>query len=240
MKRLSLVVLVVALATGVLGQVSLKSTAPPTGGGGGGGIAFDSASSNPTPAVGPITWSHAVVGTSNTVLIVATNGANSGNHSTCTFNGVSMNEVTHYAYPAFYDITVLQLTGVSGTHDIQCNNASGQQIGAGAVAFTGVNQSTPVRGFDGATNTTGGSSITINSAVGDVVVDVVMALTNSGVVNAGDGQTKETNYGWDSGSPNNIAGQSFKDGASPTVTMTWSWTPGIDSWGTVALSLQPQ
>lgn len=110
-----------------------------------------------------------------------------------------------------------------------------------AYTCTGVRTSNPWRGA-ATTGTANGSStisISVPSAVGDLVIDNVVIKT----LGAGESPTEgggQTNlYNVTSANDNGDMAGSSEPGASGNVTMSWSWSGTSERWSSVGGSLVP-
>jgi hypothetical protein len=110
-----------------------------------------------------------------------------------------------------------------------------QNAHSGAMVFTGVDQDTPVRASASASGVGTASTVTVESAPGDLVVNTVGQGSKIG--EPGPGQTERFIRNVDaSATLNNSAGSTAPGTGS--VTMTWTF-PSPDEWQTIALSLRP-
>lgn len=125
----------------------------------------------------------------------------------------------------------------SQTLSVDYTLASPAQGTVGVFTCTGVNTSSPwraVRTTDTGTATSG--SISVTSAAGELVVDVLSLSGNTGdSLTVGANQTEKVNLG--NGGVNLFTGSSTEPGAA-SVTMSWSWV-NSRGWVSVGGSLQP-
>ncbi len=124
-----------------------------------------------------------------------------------------------------------------GAHDVAVVLAgSALTVHSGALAFAGIDQTTPVRATAIARGAGTASTVTVNTAPGDLVVDTVGQ--GSKILAPGAGQTQRF--------LDNISGSDTLDNAAastaiatgPTATMIWTFAAS-DEWQTIATSLQP-
>jgi hypothetical protein len=124
----------------------------------------------------------------------------------------------------------------TGSHLVAVNNGTSNSIIAGAVSFTGVDQTDPIRAHalaEDAGAETSSVSIAVASAPGDIVVGHV--ATGGGVVGDDGGQTQQWLRNVDPSNAANNAACSTKAGAS---SVTLGWTVQNDLWMVVAASLR--
>jgi len=128
----------------------------------------------------------------------------------------------------------------TGTNNVvvTLSGATQSSIHSGALLFTGVHQTTPVRAFNSASGgpaSGNGASSTVNvtSAAGDMVVNTVGQ--GCGITSAG--QTQRFLNNVNCGTTLNNSGGSTAPGAA-SVTMTWTFT-SADEWQTISSALQP-
>jgi len=123
-----------------------------------------------------------------------------------------------------------------GTNDVVIKlGDTGLTFHAGALAFTGVNQATPVRASSTGSGSGADASVAVTSAVGDLVV----ATVGQGgvIVSPGGGQNIAfVDNATGSNTLDNTAASTAL-GAAPTVTMDWSFQ-GVDEWQMIVSSLQ--
>ena len=108
---------------------------------------------------------------------------------------------------------------------------------AGAVSFTGVDQTTPLGTFVSAECCAAGSSdptVVVSSAAGELVFDTVARKKNP--VTVGPGQSEQWNRCSDAGCSNVGGGASTETGAA---SVTMSWTPANDRWAIGAVPIKP-
>jgi hypothetical protein len=123
-----------------------------------------------------------------------------------------------------------------GTHDvIVALSGPALTLHSDAVAFDGVDQLTPVRMSRASSGEAAISTTTIDSEVGDLVVDSVGQ--GNGIVSPGSCQTVlfVDNVGTNNTLDNSAA--STEPGSTPSTIVTWMFA-GIDSWQDIVTTLQ--
>lgn len=125
----------------------------------------------------------------------------------------------------------------TGAHDIDVVLAGqASTIHSGALAFVGIDQTTPVRATAIARGAGTASSVTVNSAPGDLVVNTV---GQGGAITApGMGQTQRFRNNVSGVNTLNNSGASTAAVATMAQTMTWTFQ-NTDEWQTISSSLQP-
>lgn len=134
----------------------------------------------------------------------------------------------------------------SGAGSVTVNFTNGGTVPApfvnyavgGVVSLTGVNQSTPNRGFFSASGTNNSPTVLVgDSLTGDSVLDTLSVSPGAGFALAGSGQTERWTGRLSFGSAFDIGAGSTKPAASP-VTTTWLLS-NADSWALGATAIRP-
>ncbi len=190
---------------------------------------------------GSQTWSHTVTSGSNGILIVSVSiktnavvGSVTYNNKPLTF-AIGWNESSGKVRSEMWYLKAPD----TGTFNIVVTMGSYYfaNFVAGATNFFGVDQTTPYGSLTTAEGS-GNPSITVASAIGELVIDAVAAF-NVDTESSGAGQTILWTNKNGTASNDAWAGSSKKEGAS-SVTMSWTKTgTGAGSWACVALSLKP-
>lgn len=192
-------------------------------------IAFDSASNN--SATLALTFSHTCSG-SDRLLLVSCHGADQS--FSVTYNGVAMTEL-YDGTPGspFKFIAVYALVApATGANDVVITRSGSTPVIAGAVSYTGVDQTTPYDSIDVVTNTGTAVSNGVSSAANDLVVDFV-AANRDAAQTVGASQTARVNAG--NGDEFMWIGISEEAGAG-TVTMSWTLDTS-SAWTAAGLNL---
>ncbi len=100
----------------------------------------------------------------------------------------------------------------------------------GVYVLSGVHQTTPDDGFNGNSGNSGASTVSVSSATGDLVLDVVATSTALTV----DGSQTEK---WNFQSPSTVFGGSSTEAGTTTVSMDWTFTSA--TWGAAGISINP-
>lgn len=130
----------------------------------------------------------------------------------------------------------------SGSNTLAVNQDGGNDLAVGALPLTGVHQSSTFGTDVVGTGDSDTPSVTVGSAVGDLVVDFVgQEDTNPAVVlNAGSGQTQRIDI--ESFALDNTGAQlwvSTEAGAAPTVVMDGTFPAGAQTWVMLGVSVKP-
>jgi hypothetical protein len=205
--------------------------------GGSGGIALDAVSSTTSSGVNTFNWNHTVSG-SNRLLLVGISISSTTNVNTVTYNGTPLTRLGFQNNSVRMEIWRLYPPDV-GTHAIAVNMAAAASVVAGAVSFTGVDQTTPFDGVAPVFNTSnaGTVSVSITPATNNAWVFDTMASNQIGgnPVPTGTGQTLR----WRN--INAVTGAGSTTGPiSPAALTTMNWTvtgnaPRRSAIGAVAL-----
>jgi hypothetical protein len=215
-------------------QVTIRSGPPKSGARG--AVAPDGtsnvdaapASSNAWTAAGKTTAGANRVG----VVVLESRFLMAGNPTSVTWGRVPMGSPVAGAAPSPLRIYVIANPPTSAS-DIVVSWPTAVAGRISVTSYQGVDQQTPVR--SGSPSTASGlstaTSVSVPSAAGDMVIDV-MRIGNM-LPTVGEGQT--LNYAKQGGSDS--MGSSREVSTGSTVTMSWIHLNG--AWATVAISLQP-
>lgn len=198
--------------------------------------AHDTATSIATSNTSTVSWTHDAEGSHRLAVVGVSWGLNAATISSITYGGVPMSQVvTRNNTTKNVQIALWKLVAPpTGTQTIVVTFSSsvGGNIMAGAVGFTGVDQTTPTG--TPMSSTGGGNSIatTVTSGTNEVVIDTVVSDGNPSSLSAGSSQTTL----W-TGHQNIWIGASVKAGAA-SVMMTWSEGGSSDDWAQGAVSIR--
>jgi hypothetical protein len=197
-----------------------------------------------TLPVGGDSWTHTVSG-NNRLLIVGVSinqSAASESVSTVTYNGTALTRIGAVVRNDNVQAELWYLLApIAGTHNVIVTLDAAAEFVAGAISFTGVDQTTPLGTFVGnSARNSKNPSVTVNSETGGLVVDILGYATSSVTVTTiGAGQTQQWAQVTTNGTPTlNAAGySSTKDGAS-SVTMSWTLSSKL-TWVIGAVPIIP-
>jgi hypothetical protein len=178
-------------------------------------------------AASSLSWSHTVGSGTNRLLVVGVVGACV---PSVTYGGVALTHAgqvyNNNVAPSTTDLFYL-VAPATGTNTVQVSySGCTSDVEAGSISFSGVNQSTPLAhittNFGSGTN----PGVTVTSASGDMVVDVV----GNGSAIASSSQTLRWVKNQNTSTAHGDGAQSTAAGAS-SVTMGYSVT--ADWWGII-------
>ena len=197
--------------------------------------------------VASLTYALAIPSGTNLVLVTSVQVASDCNTGTVTVSGVTYNGValTRIAQilgtPCNANETRseqwLLAAPSTGNHNVVVTlGGTSVSVLSTSLVFSNVNQSTPVRASMTAAGSGMASTVTVTSAMGDIVVNTVGH--GGGVVAPGMNQTQRVLDNVDTSNSLNNQAASTAPGNSPTTTMTWTFAT-MDEWQTISSSLQP-
>jgi uncharacterized repeat protein (TIGR01451 family) len=198
-------------------------------------IAVDSASSGSTTS-STITVSHTTSGADRLMLVGVSLAANSADRtvSIVRYNGIDLTPVgTQDTDKARVEIWRL-LSPPIGTFNLVVTLSGSPDDGAvaGVVTFTGVDQTSSTGPFTSNTGDSQTASVSVPSAVGELVFDAVAVEDAS--MNVGGSQTQR----WNLQRSKTRGGGSTEPGAAGNVSMSWSLGNGRD-WAIGAVAIKP-
>lgn len=198
------------------------------------------------PSVGKVashSWLHTVGSGSNRILVVgvslrkhdmAISSITYGGAGGFVFAGTQIGGGADHRVEIWY-----KLDPVPGTASIAITLSGGAnvEVVGGAASFTGVSQTDPARAFVGAQGSSQTPSVTVLSANGEVVIDVLSISGDTGSVSLGANQTERWRGSTGSGDGNEFGAGSTEPGAA-SVTMSWSFG-NSNKWAIGAIALKP-
>ncbi len=204
-----------------------------------GAILVDAASTARGYNTGSLTWSHSVGAGPDRALVVGVSNSSNAQVRRVTYGGTPLTLVVSRVGGGGNTRVSLWILVAppSGPADVVVTLNGTEDIAAGAVSFTGVEQGTPVGGSASRRGTSALASVTIASAPEEVVVDAVAARGNALTITPGAGQTPLWNLDTGAGGNDVIGGASAEPGAA-SVTMSWALEVSR-SWAIGAARLRP-
>lgn len=203
-------------------------------GGGGGSPVFDSVSTSTANTSFPYTTAHTPVGTLSGVGVFVFNWTGGNTISGVTYGGAALTLITTQGTVTLWGSTV---TPASGVQNVQVSGSTGGSFPCYSVCLgvTGGNV-TAIGSSQIATGSTVPSSVTVSSAVGQLVCDILGYDNGNGAnIVADASQTDRSNVG--PGTGNLTFGVSTKPGAA-SVTMQWTLGFTTPTWNAIAASFQ--
>ena len=207
-------------------------------------IATDNVSTGTTVSTS-LTISHTTDGTNRLMLVgvslvgMTTGPSGDPQVNSMTYNGANLAFVgTQINLAGDAVVEIWQLVAPdTGTHDLDINFGGNryQEATAGVMSFTGVDQTTPLGSFFSANGNSSNPTVTLGSASGELVFDVVSTKDN--IDRPYTPGASQTEY-WDlySGSQANGSGSVESGSASVTMSRTIE-TP--DHWAIGAVAIKP-
>ncbi len=195
-------------------------------------IAVDNTSNSP----GNTTWSHTVGSGPDRLLVVLTGTHNGELVSGVTYGGASLT-LAKDQNGSYRDARIYYLVNPpSGAANVVVSGTfTNYGCACCAISFENVDQSSPIRYTAG----TNGTGYTVSSQELDVVLDVLcyISLNENSAYEPGAGQTEW--FDFRAGSHQSCVGVSTKDGASPSVSLSWTPSGMLDSnhaWASVSIA----
>lgn len=190
-----------------------------------------------------VTFSHTTVAAKGKQLLVGVSFNNDGFEvvSTVTFNGVSLSLVIAHDTDDDSRVELWRLQDPPvGTFDVvvtlDSTPTSTAGFVCGAVQFSEVDSVTPVGATASNDGDSAANSVTVSSNAGEVAIEV-SGLENDTFTTPGAGQTTLWNILAGTDPKEQSGASSYKAGASPNVTL--SWTNTDDKWSMLAASFRP-
>ncbi|MHB0960277.1 MAG: cadherin domain-containing protein, partial [Pirellulaceae bacterium] len=195
-------------------------------------IRADSTSSTSTSSATSLTWAHTIASGANRAIFVELAIDNLAVSVTgVTYGGVAMTQVGRSTGNHAVEIWVLVAPTVGTANVVATFSGTTAAVG-GATSFTGVNQSSPTGTFAGATGTGTVASVTVNSGVGELVIDTQYWQGNPAGGTVGPGQT----LAWWRLNASMIGGTTTESGAA-SVVMSASFSTSTQ-WVIGAVSIK--
>ena len=121
----------------------------------------------------------------------------------------------------------------SGTATVAVTLSGSTSVMAGAVSFSGVDQTTPLGTAAVANGTSANPSVTVSSGSRQLVIDVLASNGDAGALSAAAGQTEQWNGGTGTAGGDVRGGGSTQPGAA-SVTMSWTLNAS-KSWSLIGV-----
>jgi Peptidase family C25 len=214
------------------------------------GVNLDAVSSADTgpDLLNSLTFSHTVGADTNRLLIVGVSIQNPDAGDTVasvTYGGTNLTNVGARSRGTFARTEIWSLVApATGTYDVvvTLSGTNTASFVAGAISFTGVNQTSPLGSFFSAGGRSTTPSVNVrNVNEGEVVIDTVARNDADPAISAASGQTQHWNRATSSGGTADVIGASSTE-PSPagggTVTMSWSST-STRRWAIGAVAIKP-
>src|SRR2546425_4783859 len=210
-------------------------------------IAYD-ASSGTSGSAASFTFALTTSGASRLLVVGVTIRTDAAQTVTSvTYNGAALTFVRADAVGASVRSELwYRVAPATGSNNVVVTLSASAKAAAGAISFTGVDQTTPVDAQNGATGTSVTPSVTVTTVTDGAWVVDAAAFRSTGVGvptgNAGAGQTQRwSQYTEGGGAPLNIRGKASTEGPrSPPggVVMDWALSASVD-WAISGLAIRP-
>ena len=200
-------------------------------------LAIDAVTDAAGSGAGPFTWAHTCAG-SDRVLLVGISYYDSGDTvSAVTYNSVALTVVSSSTVSnGQYTSTMYRLIApATGSNTVSVTfTGSVFDFGAGAVSFTGADQTTPLGTAVTATGTDTTPTVTVTSASGEIVVDA-LTIVHSGTLTVDGSQSQRWNS---AGASGHIKYAGSTEAGAATTTMSWSNSTS-QAWAISGVSVKP-
>lgn len=198
-------------------------------------IAVDAVSTGSQDSGVSFTWSHTCTG-SNLLLLVSVVVPSAVTITSVTYNAVSMTSVGSADNASGGKVQIFRLINpATGANSVVVTPDHNGPAAAGAISFTGVDQTTPLGTPATATGNSATPSVSVTSATGEMAYDSIVSTTGGLVYTAGAGQTERhaaNNPAFD------VRLRSSTEAGAATVVMDWSVT-GAFQWASIGVSVMP-
>jgi len=191
-------------------------------------VAFNSVNSGIADFTSSLSFALSTSGSDRLVTFATFVASNSINVTAATYDGVALTPVGSLSGNGFTMEFFRLVAPATGSNTCSVTWSGSSSVSIGAMSWTGVDQTTPVSGFQSNLSGTSSNSVTVSSSVGDFVVDAIAHFQSQTV---GSGQTQRysvSTFDQHSGST--------EPGASPNVAMSWSFSIG-DNTNLIAMNI---
>ncbi len=189
-----------------------------------------------------LSFAHAVAAGANRLLVVQVMSANDVPVTSVTYNGSALTllaSATSSSNEVRAEVWILKSPQVGGS-SVEVNTASSTRIVAGAISFTGVDQTTPTGPVWNAASNDAAPTLAVASALGERVLDIAGALRVTGhSVGPGQAQAWSDSNGIAAG---DVWAVSSTEPGAAAVTMSHSFTSGAgasNNWVLLATTIKP-
>jgi archaellum component FlaF (FlaF/FlaG flagellin family) len=174
---------------------------------------------------------------SDRILIVAINTQSGSAINSVTYNGDAMTQIGNEVNngDSAHVTMWYRVNPDTGTHPVELSLAIVTAVAAGAVSFTGVDQTAPIDAYSDATGTSATPSVTLATTTDEAwIIDVVG--TQNGPMTTGTGQIER----WDELQGSTIgAGSTEFTSSAGTFSMDWTNDAGSTNWAMLAAAIKP-
>jgi hypothetical protein len=193
-------------------------------------------------ASGAYTWNHTVGTGNNRLLIVTCACWESSTISGVTYGGTALTLLgTHSGGSSRKVAMYYLLNPAQGTAEVAVTGSFPMYYCAcGAVSFFGVDTTNPFGAHSGTNGNSSTATITIDSAEGDVCIDILAVVSSVPVTIVCDAaQAEQWNYTASGGTSGRSTGGTSTKGGAVSVTMSWTITATDLRYAMYAASIKP-
>jgi hypothetical protein len=198
-----------------------------------------------------VTWNHTVGTQNNRILVVGVALHNTNGNDTVqsvTYGAANLTRLDVISRANAAEEVWYLLNPTSGTAAITVTDTGVQtdRMVGGSVSYYNVNQTTP---FETSARTSGASttssgSLSVTSAIGDLVLDFLSKQNTGDAVSVNSGQTSRWNVsstaGGDANASRQIGAGSTLTAADQTTSVSWSWSAGATrAFAYIGAALRP-
>ncbi len=173
-------------------------------------------------SVTSLSWQHTVGSAQNRILVVGVSYSGIAAASSVTYGGAGLTKIgsTHTAANVNGLDLWYMIAPPTGTANVVVTFSSATKIIGGSRSFRAVSQTTPLGTFSQAIGSDKNANVTVSSAIGQIVLDVLSANqpTNGVTVGAGQAQQWMLETGTTS---SDVLGAGSTESGTPPVTMSW-------------------
>ena len=196
-------------------------------------VAFDATANANGNGVTSLSFSHTCTG-SDLCLVVGSGSSSPGTITALTYAGAALTLIGALTSSNTFQRVEQwrRIAPATGANTVAVTYDVANQCVAGSISFTGVDQATPVAGYASATGLSTTPSVTVTSAVGNMVVDATV-IDDGTAVTPGAGQTER----WDvQAGAIGVRGSGSTEAGAVSVVMDWT-SLSVD-WTTNGCSVQ--
>ncbi len=184
-----------------------------------------------------VTISHITPSGANRLMMVGISAQQrAASVTSVTYNGVALTKLGNLSHSSQTRIEVWYLKNPSiGTFNVVVSNSQSDNAVVGVKTYSGVDLTTPFGTLSSAFGTSTTASVSVSSAVNELVFGVVGFNNGSTNITPGAGQTEY----YDKTINSSIAGSASEKAGAASVTMTWTSTSVSWTIGTVSIKPAP-
>ena len=198
-------------------------------------ITFDAQSDGSVASSATLTLAHTVGTGDDRILRVGVSNDGNGYPASVIYGGVALTKLVSRAGGTGVTSLWYLLSPPSGTANIVVTFASAHNIVVGAVSRSNVHQGIPFgNAVTAAGTSTGPATVSVVSAAGEVVEDVLMLRNTVQTATVGASQSEH----WNAAQGTDVRGAGSSEAGAASVTMSWT-LGGSCNWAMIAVPLKP-